>query len=182
MKIFAETERLILREIVATDEDGLFKLDSNPNVARYVGNSPVKHIDEIRNVFAHIRKQYIENGIGRWAVIEKATQEFIGWCGIKLIKETTNNHINYYDIGYRFREEYWGNGYATEAAKSAISYGFNQLKLGHIYACADIENIASQNVLKKCGLTQGEVFIYDKNKNYWFQLAKADWAGMKDNI
>lgn len=71
MEIFIETERLILREIVAEDEIALFEVDSNPKVNTYLGNNPVKNIEQIRSIIQFIRQQYIDNGIGRWAMIEK---------------------------------------------------------------------------------------------------------------
>ena len=87
-KIFAETERLILREILDTDEDAFFEMDADPEVHRYLGNNPVKTKEEIKAAIKFIRQQYIDNGIGRWALIEKSTGEFVGWGGMKLIKET----------------------------------------------------------------------------------------------
>jgi len=71
MEIFVEIERLILREITLEDEVGLFQLDSDSDVHRYLGNKPVDNIEQIREVIKFIRQQYIDNGIGRWAIIEK---------------------------------------------------------------------------------------------------------------
>ena len=81
MKTSIETERLLLRELLPTDDAGMFELDSNPEVHIYLGNKPVKSIEESREAIANIRQQYLENGIGRWAVILKETGEFIGWFG-----------------------------------------------------------------------------------------------------
>lgn len=108
MEIFTETERLILREIVPADRDGLFAIDSDPDVNIYLGRKPVETIEQIDDIIAFIRKQYVDIGIGRWAMIEKGTNNFIGWCGLKLVKELTNKHINYYDLGYRLNKKYWG--------------------------------------------------------------------------
>lgn len=152
MKIFAETERLILREIAESDEEGLFRLDSNPEVHRYLGNNPVKEKSQIREVIKFIRQQYTDFGIGRWAVIEKESGNFIGWCGMKYINEETNGHINFHDIGYRLIQEYWGKGYATESAKAALAYAFIEMKLTDIYGMSHVENQGSINVLTKLGL------------------------------
>ena len=73
MKIFAETDRLILREILPTDIDGMYELDSDPEVHRYLGNQPVTNKDQVVEVINFIRQQYIDNGIGRWAIIDKKT-------------------------------------------------------------------------------------------------------------
>lgn len=101
MRIFVETDRLILRELLPQDELGMFELDSDPEVHRFLGNQPIKDIERIREVITFVRQQYVDNGIGRWAMVEKHTNQFIGWTGLKLVKEEFNHHINYYDLGYR---------------------------------------------------------------------------------
>ena len=114
-QIFVESDRLILREIVPSDDENLFILDGDPLVNEYLGNTPVKSKLESSKIIEYIRQQYIDNGIGRWAVILKDTNQFIGWLGLKLEKEVRPNYA-YYDLGYRFVSEFWGKGYATESA------------------------------------------------------------------
>jgi ribosomal-protein-alanine N-acetyltransferase len=172
MEIFAETERLILRELLPTDRNGLFAVDSDPDVNIYLGNNPVKTIEQTDDIIKFIRKQYVDNGIGRWAMIEKSTNNFIGWAGLKLIKELTNNRIDYYDLGYRLNKSYWGKGFATEAAKATLKYGFNTLNLNEIYAITDSKNIASRNVIEKVGLKYKETFIYCDTDHDWFEIQK----------
>lgn len=170
MKIFAETERLILRELMPADAEGMFDMNSDPDVHRYLGNKPVKSIEQSIAEIEFIRKQYVENGIGRWAVIEKTSGNFLGWSGLKLITETTNNHINYYDLGYRFSKRFWGKGYATETAIAVIHYGFTELKLNEIIGIADINNLGSIHVLEKVGLKRVSVFDYDGTKHLWMRI------------
>jgi RimJ/RimL family protein N-acetyltransferase len=171
MKIFAQTERLILRELLPTDDKGMFELDSDPEVHEYLGRKPVKTIEESRNLIAFIREQYNTNGIGRWAVIEKETQEFVGWAGLKLIREPINYHTNFYDLGYRFIRRYWGKGFATEAAKASLAYGFGQMQLKEIYGMAHIHNTASQQVLTKAGLQYLETFDYEGEQMHWYKIS-----------
>src|SRR5688572_11277934 len=123
MKIFAETERLILRELLPSDDKGMFELDSDPDVHTYLGTKPLEHIEQSREVIEMVRKQYIDNGIGRWAMIERSTGEFVGWAGLKLVKTETNGRINFYDVGYRLIKRYWGKGFASEAAIASVNYG-----------------------------------------------------------
>lgn len=173
MKVFAETERLILREIMLSDVEGMFELDSNPIVHKYLGNKPVKTIEEIEKVIQFIRKQYQERGIGRWAAIEKLTGNFIGWSGIKLNtgeKEILNGKQDFYDIGYRFIPQYWGKGYATESALAALDYGFKVKQYETITGIALIENIGSNKVLRKIGLNHVEDFVYEDTKASWYEL------------
>ena len=172
MEIFVETERLILREIIPEDRNGLFAIDSDPDVNIYLGRNPVENIEQSDDLIKFIRKQYIDNGIGRWAMIEKNTNNFIGWTGLKLVRELTNNHIDYYDLGYRLNKNYWGKGFATEAAKASLQYGFNTLDLNEIYAIADSQNVASRNVIEKVGLKYIETFTNGDTDHDWFEIQK----------
>ena len=117
-----------------------------------------------------IRKQYQENGIGRWAVIEKETNVFMGWAGLKFVTETINSHTNYYDLGYRLRRPFWGKGFATEAAEASLAYGFNNLKLQEVFAMADTRNQASIKVLKKVGLKHVETFNLEEILHCWLKV------------
>lgn len=175
MEIFAITERLILRELLPADVDGLFALDSDPEVHRYLGNNPISTKEEAASVIDFIRRQYWENGIGRWAIIDKHTNDFIGWAGLKLMKEETNGHINYYDLGYRLRKEYWGKGIATEAAKASLAYAFEVLKTPVVYAIADVGNAGSDKVLRKSGLRFIETFELDGVPHHWYRIDKEDF-------
>jgi [ribosomal protein S5]-alanine N-acetyltransferase len=176
MKIFAETERLILREIHPIDVDGFFELDSDPEVHRYLGNTPVQNKEQIVDAIQFIRQQYTDNGIGRWAVIYKKSNEFIGWAGLKLITEPINNHINFYDVGYRLIRRYWGQGIATEAANASLAYAFDTLHTKEVYAHADCQNAGSNRVLTKSGLTFIETFVHHGIKCNWYKIDSAAFA------
>ena len=172
MKFHIETERLILRDMQLTDTDGMFALDSDPKVHFYLGNNPITKKEEAIKNINYILQQYQNHKIGRWAVIEKASGDFIGWSGLKLnTEEKLNDHINFYDVGYRFIPKYWGKGYATETAIAALEYGFNTIKLETIVGVADIKNIGSSNVLRKIGLQHVNEFRYkDGTLCNWYEL------------
>ncbi len=165
-----ETERLILRELIPSDDIGMFELDSNPEVHLFVGKKPVKYIDESRLMIENIRNQYEMNGTGRWAVILKETNEFIGWSGIKLIKDSVNNHQNFYEIGYRFIEKHWGKGYATESGLACVDFAFNEMKVEALYAYADAENSRSRNILAKIGLHYINSFDFEGQEHVWYEM------------
>ena len=170
MKHPIETERLLLRQLLLTDVDGMFELDSNPNVHLFVGNKPVKHISESLDQIKNIQQQYAAFGTGRLAVILKETNEFIGWSGIKFITNEINNHKDFYEIGYRFIEKHWGKGYATEAGKAFIDHGFNVMKVDAIYAYADAGNENSRRILEKLGLQYVNSFEYEEELEVWYEL------------
>lgn len=170
MKEPIETDRLLLRELLFSDVDGLFELESNPNVHLFVGNKPVTHIDECRAYVEFIHQQYKDFGTGRWAVILKETNEFLGWSGIKFITNEINNHKDFYEIGYRFIEKHWGKGYATEAGKAFIDYAFNEMKVKALYAYADAGNENSRKILEKLGLCYVNSFEYEGEQEVWYEL------------
>lgn len=175
MKIFAETERLFLRELLPTDIDGMFALDSDKEVHKYLGNQPVTNKGQIVDVINFIRQQYISNGIGRWAIIDKKTNDFIGWTGLKLVTDLTNNHKNYYDLGYRLIKKYWGKGIATETARISLNYAFNNLNANEVYAMADSENDSSIKVLRKVGFDFIEKFELDGIEHNWYKITKTEY-------
>lgn len=170
-----ETERFYIRPLIAKDAAGIFELDSNPQVHTYLGNNPIKTLAEAENVIRLIQKQYEDLGIGRWAIIEKSTGNFVGWTGFKFIIEPTNNRVNYHDLGYRLIERYWGKGIATETAKACLKYAFEVLKLEEVYGICDVDNTGSKNILEKCGLKLTDTFDNDGVQHYWFEIKKENW-------
>ena len=170
MKKTIETDRLILRELVDSDAELMFEMESNPNVHIFVGKKPLKHIDEVYEYIRLIQEQYAAFGTGRWAVVLKETGEFIGWSGIKFITKEINNHQNFYEIGYRFNEKHWGKGYATEAGKAFINHAFNELKVDAVYAYADEGNANSRKILEKLGLQFINTFEYEDETEVWYEI------------
>lgn len=144
MKTILKTPRLILREFHLEDAENFYELNRNPNVIKFTGDSSFQSILEAKE-FLRNYDDYKRNGYGRWAVIEKETGKFIGWCGLKFDGKET-------DIGFRFFEEHWGKGFATESANACLAFGFTKLKLEEIIGRAMHENLASIKVLEKIGM------------------------------
>ena len=148
MKVVIETERLLLREFTELDANLIYELNLDPDVTQYT-HDPVRDLAHAFEIVTEvIMPQYALYNHGRWAVHLKPSLQFLGWCGLKYRPE-----VNEIDLGYRFRKEEWGKGYATEAAFASIRYGFEKLNLKVITGRAEIGNIASWKVLEKCGMT-----------------------------
>ena len=122
MKQILETNRLFLRELHVEDAENFYHLNRNPNVIKYTGNSAFKNIKEAKE-FLENYQDYKRHGYGRWAVIHKETNKFIGWCGLKFEEMEQET-----DIGFRFFEKEWNKGFATESAKACIGWNLYQLK------------------------------------------------------
>jgi len=146
--MWIETERLILREFQLSDLQGLAPILANPLVMEFSPTgilSTQQTLEKIQNFMA----LYGEHGFGKWAVLLKANQKLIGYCGIAVEKIEDTYEI---EIGYRLTPRYWGMGLATEAAEKAISYGFNTFQFSYILGIVERENLGSATVLQKLGM------------------------------
>lgn len=179
MNVHIETERLLIRELRKTDLNGMFDLDSDPEVHKYLGNKPIQTKDQAMEVIDYIRKQYDQHGIGRLAVIDRKTEDFIGWGGLKY-EQKLRKEFSYYDLGYRIRKKYWGKGIATEIGAASIKYGFTTLKLKEICAAADVDNLASNRILKKIGLDFIETFEFEGTLCNWYKIERTKWSNQNN--
>lgn len=174
MDLILETERLIMRPMLHEDAEALFDMDKNPEVHKYLWQKPFTTIDQIHDYIAYIRKQYEENEIGRFSTIVKETNELIGWTGIKYINDhIENGKTNFYDYGYRLNEKSWNKGYATEASKAWLDYGFNKMNIQEMNAYTHSENGASNHVLQKVGFNFVENYQDQNDVTWkWWQMKK----------
>lgn len=142
-----ETERTVLRCMSVEDAADFYALNFDPDVVKYTGEGPFESVDAART-FLFQYDQYEKYGVGRLAVIEKNSGNYIGWCGLKYHPEE-----DVHDIGFRFFKKYWNQGFATETAARCLEHGFNELRLSCIVGHAMKENVGSIRVLEKIGMT-----------------------------
>jgi ribosomal-protein-alanine N-acetyltransferase len=141
-----ETERLILREMNETDADAVFAMRSDEDVMRFI-RAPQTRRAEAENWINLVSSRWKSEKIGFCAVIEKASNRFIGWCGLWRLVETKE-----VEVGYALFKEFWGQGFAVEASEAFLKYGFGELNLEKIVAVANPENHASRRVMEKLGM------------------------------
>lgn len=167
MHIILQTPRLILRQFTLDDAGLLLALNSNPEVLKYLHEPLLETEEQALHVLQNIILPQYKNNLGRWAIHLKATNEFIGWCGLKYLAE-----LDEIDLGYRLMQEFWGKGYAFEAAKHTVDYGFNQLYLKKIVGRAHIDNAASLKILEKTGMQYTKDEVVDNCPVKTFMLSK----------
>jgi [ribosomal protein S5]-alanine N-acetyltransferase len=148
MKVILETDRLLLREFVEDDAESFFKLNTDPEVMRFVPDKPLLNVEQARQTLIdHPIADYRRYGFGRGAFILKSTGEQIGFAGLKYLDE-----LGEVDVAYRLLPAHWGQGLATEVALASVRYGFAALGLKRIIGLVMPKNIASVRVLEKTGL------------------------------
>jgi RimJ/RimL family protein N-acetyltransferase len=143
-----ETERLLLRQFSAQDAEFILQLVNEPSFIQNIGDRGVRTLEDARTYISNGPvASYAKNGFGLYLVALKEINEPIGMCG--LIKRDTLDDV---DIGYAFLPEFWGKGYAVEAARAVKNYARDVIGLKRIVAITDPANEGSIRVLEKIGL------------------------------
>ncbi len=172
MRVLIETPRLTMREFCLADIDEVYEFSTDPEVTRYTGDAgSVKTKEDAKKIITDIwQVEYQKYGYARYALIHKADDRIIGFCGMKYEPE-----IKGPDIGYRMLPKYWGKGLGTEAAKASLEYAKNVLQLNRIIGDAVVENIGSNRILQKLGfdlIGNYEFEEFEVNRYEYFLIGK----------
>ncbi|MGL4184745.1 MAG: GNAT family N-acetyltransferase [Thiotrichaceae bacterium] len=144
-----ETNRLILRNWCDEDYSAFARLNADPRVMRYF--PACLSTTESDALAERLRSLITQQDWGIWAVVLKQSNEFIGFTG--LYGPTTDFTIEpSIEVAWRFATQYWGKGYATEAASAVIAFGFEQINLAEIIAFTAVVNQRSQAVMQRLGM------------------------------
>ncbi len=145
------TERLLLRPFAMEDAEAYAQhVFSVEEVMRYMsasGAMPLNPLRTARDYIVERNDQWQQMGFGAWAVVEKATDTFMGHAGLFVIEKT-----DVIEVGYTLGKRFWGKGYATEAAREVLRYGFHVKEMTEIVAVAFPQNTASLRVMEKLGM------------------------------
>lgn len=168
--VVLRTGRLGFRRLLPDDAEAMFALDADAEVRRYLPDAAPVSIEDVRQRLVEYQAVYRDDGFARWAVIEDATGEWLGWCGLRRQKDGE------VDVGYRFRRATWGRGFATEGASACLAHGFQVLGLPRITAVAHTGNARSIRVLEKIGLRfERETTLEGAPAGLW-ALERRAWA------
>lgn len=182
MLIEPVTERLRLRQWQAKDYQSFADLNADPKVMEYFPSALDKAASDA--MVDKCRMLIEERGWGLWAVELKATGEFIGLVGLH-IPSAELPSAPCVEIGWRLAAKYWGDGYATEAAKAALKVAFEKLDLEEIVSFTTLQNQRSQRVMKKLGFKFAEEFDHPALpkdsplvRHCLYRLSKAQWQSL----
>ncbi|MBA3322398.1 MAG: GNAT family N-acetyltransferase [Pyrinomonadaceae bacterium] len=166
-----ETARLRLRLFTANDLDDLTHLFGDPDVMRYLGveAGQTHSRAETQPILDSIIGGWRRRGFGRWAVIHKESGQLIGVCGLRRL----DGEI---ELVYMLAKEYWGRGYAREAARANLRFGFEELGLKRIVAITRRENVASQHVMQSIGMRYEREGRYYGVEAMCYAISRAEFA------
>jgi RimJ/RimL family protein N-acetyltransferase len=150
-----ETDRLRHRMLRIEDLPDLMSIVGDGEAMKYLGleGATPLTLEEAKDLLIRMIAFWDQRGFGRWAVLNKATANMVGLCGLRLLEDTP-------ELFYAFAKDYWGQGLATESARACLRYGFEELGFDRIVAASRHANAASIRVMKKIGMR------YEKEINY----------------
>jgi RimJ/RimL family protein N-acetyltransferase len=173
-----ETERLLLRSWREGDLEPFLRHTNTPAVMRFLGG--VRTDEEIAKVIERLTGWQEERGFTFWAVERKADGELLGFCGLKIADDKGSPVEGEYEIGWRLREDVWGQGYAKEAAAASLGHAFDKLGGERIVALTVDGNAPSWGLMERLGMTrrpdldyegpawaEGMVIVYSIERAQW---------------
>lgn len=150
------TTRLILRPIVPEDAAPLHRIYQTKGVLQYFPNPAPPSLEKVERFVAYQQNHWEKFGYGNWGIVSENEEEIIGWAGLQFLPETNET-----EVGYLLDAPFWGRGYATEAARVSVQFGFENFDFPEIIALVHPDNAASLRVAAKCGL------LVVERKSYW---------------
>lgn len=153
------TQRLILRPWRPEDLEPFAQLNADPRVMEYYPSTLNR--EESDRFAERIRKEFLQEGWGLWAVSVTGISDFIGYIGLSRVKHPYP-FAPAVEIGWRLAHDHWGKGYATEGAKAAIKYGFDKVGLNEIVSFTSVQNMRSRRIMEKLGMLHKDDFDHPK--------------------
>lgn len=148
-----QTDRLVLRTPQRDDVDGLLTMLGDPEAMKYVGQGKTMNRQQVEADVDRWIALEQECGLCLWTVRKQMAQgreQVIGHCGLIYMRRSgSQTRGPEVELAYGFARSFWGQGFATEAGRAALEYGFSNLDLDSILAITYPENLASQKVLLK---------------------------------
>jgi RimJ/RimL family protein N-acetyltransferase len=156
-----ETERLLLRRWKDSDREQFHKMNSDPAVMEFLPKLVSR--EESDAMIVRIEEHFEQHGFGWWALEIKETGEFIGFTGLAVPK-FESHFTPCVEVGWRLASPYWHKGYATEAAKAAVHFGFSEKGLKEIVSFTVPANRPSIAVMERLGMTRNPHEDFDHPK------------------
>lgn len=146
-----QTKRLALQPLKPEDAAVLHSIYQIEGMLRYFPDPVPPVLEKVQRFILLQQAHWEVHGYGDWGISLPGREEIIGWAGLQYLPELDET-----EVGFLLDRQFWGKGFATEAARASLQFGFEQVNLGQIIALVHPENIASQRVIEKCGMAYQE--------------------------
>ncbi|GDY24496.1 GNAT family N-acetyltransferase [Agarivorans sp. Toyoura001] len=170
MQLF-ETPRLVVRPLSYQDLTALAEILRDPEVMKYSVRG-VCDEDATRDFIGWCLKCYSSHRLGPWALVEKISDKFIGFCGVSPEIVSGVEEIN---LGYRLARSYWHHGFATEAVKGVIEYVFEQERRESVVVLIEPEHAGSIRVAEKAGFVEYSLQQFHKRQVRLYRMTRQHW-------
>jgi ribosomal-protein-alanine N-acetyltransferase len=162
-----ETERMVLRPFREGDLEDLAALHADPEVTRFLGGSRPRTRQETAEKLRKTMEHWRQHGFGIFALVEKEAGDFVGHCGAAYL-----HGMGDAELAYSLAKPCWGRGLATEAATAVLRHAFDVVGLPRVVAVAVADNIASQKVMAKVGMTLQGPYQFDGRSAVLYAIEK----------
>lgn len=186
MNVLLETERLILRRFTSDDVDNLVELDCDSDVMFHITGGRPTPREEVETDVLPAFLSYYERfaGYGFWAVVERATGDFLGWFHFHPGEGHPDDEP---ELGYRLRRSAWGEGYAAEGSIALIHKGFTEFGVRRVLAETMVVHTASRRVMEKAGMRVVREFPQywpdripgDEHGDIEYAITREEWEGRR---
>jgi ribosomal-protein-alanine N-acetyltransferase len=166
-----ETERLRLRPLTPDDVDDLHRLWVEPGVRRYLWDDEVIPRERVAAIVEESVASFESRGYGLWAVSPLAGEALLGFCGFWLFHEPPR-----LELLYGVAPAHWNRGFATEAARAVMRYGFEELSFERVEASTDAANAASARVMERIGMTFWKRELTDGLDTVYYAITREAFA------
>jgi len=160
MKIILETKRLILRQFTQADVEAMHRIFSDMETMKF-WPQPFS-LEATQKWIGRAIESYEKFGFGRYAIVLKEDGTLIGDCGFIRLDI---NGVPENDLGYILFKEFWGKGFATEAASACLKYGIDNLHFQRVVANMETRHVDSKKVAEKIGMKLEKEFVNARNRN-----------------
>jgi ribosomal-protein-alanine N-acetyltransferase len=173
LPFWLETPRLVLRPIASEDIDSLHQLWVHPEVRRFLCDDEIVPKEQIVAIVEESGNLFHAENFGLWGVFPQQRNDLIGFCGFWYFHTPPEQ-----ELIYGISPDCWGRGFATEAAKAVMHYGFEVLGFDRISASADAPNHASIRVMQKLGMNVAKRTTTGKSDLVFYTLSRKDFSSL----
>ena len=170
-----ETPRLLLRTLTDEDHAALLEMYQDPRMNRFIGGPPPPRDEYWRRIRETWPAYYARHGFGLWATVRREDGRLLGRCGLLSQEVDGERHV---EVAYALAPEFWGRGYATEAARASRDWAFRSLDVPHVISLIIPENTGSIAVAERNGMGLWKMADFRDYHLCVYRITRGEWEAV----